>query len=75
MEKERIDREELWSLISRAKQDRNAVCNPEWIMAYNQLIFACSTLDAFIARSSETPTVDLTPSNRVPSGDMGGPIE
>lgn len=47
-----LSREEMWRLISIARRQRGIVTNPEWIMAYDNFIFACSTLDAFMARSS-----------------------
>jgi len=45
-------REELQALIQKAYQNLNEVHNPEWKLAYQQFILACSTLDAFQARSS-----------------------
>jgi len=48
---ETFTREELMVLISKARQNLNAVSNPEWKMAYENFIFACSVLDAFEARS------------------------
>ena len=47
-----LDRQEFQALISRAKIASNSVLNPEWKLAYNNLILALSTLDAFIARST-----------------------
>ena len=49
---ELFDREELQALIRKARQNLTTVSNPEWKMAYENFIFACSVLDAFEARSS-----------------------
>lgn len=49
---ELFEREELQALIRKARQNLNAVTNPEWKMAFENFIFACSVLDAFEARSS-----------------------
>lgn len=53
---EQFEREELWALLSKARKNYDAVTNPEWKLAYQNFIFACSTLDAFIARSSVPAT-------------------
>lgn len=54
-----FEREELLALKLRAYNQLAGVESPEWKMAYEQFIFACSTLDAFIARSTayEPPPV------------------
>jgi hypothetical protein len=51
---EQLDtREKLWKLESEALKKSEEVNNPYWIMCYKNLAMAISTLDAFIARSSE----------------------
>ena len=51
---EQLDtREKLWKLESEALKKSEEVNNPYWIMCYRNLAMALSTLDAFIARSSE----------------------
>jgi len=51
---EQLDtREKLWKLESEALKKSEEVNNPYWIMCYKNLAMALSTLDAFIARSSE----------------------
>lgn len=55
-------REELWGLEERAKRAAAAIPNPAWKLAYEQLHLALSTVDAFIARSSDVvETVTGTP--------------
>ena len=49
---ELFEREELQALIKKAQANKTFADNPEWKLAYDQFILACSTLDAFIARSS-----------------------
>ena len=62
---EQFERQELQNLISKARSIKIFVNNKEWLMAYENFIFACSILDAFIARSSvpecatSTQPVDL----------------
>jgi hypothetical protein len=51
---EQLDtREKLWKLESEALKKSEEVNNPYWIMCYKNLAMALSTLDAFMARSSE----------------------
>jgi hypothetical protein len=50
--KERFDRDYMQDLLRRARRERDDLLNPEWIMAYDNFIFACSVLDAFFARST-----------------------
>lgn len=51
---EQLDtREKLWKLESEALKKSEEVNNPYWIMCYKNLAMAISTLDAFMARSSE----------------------
>ena len=51
---EQLDtREKLWKLESEALKKSEEVNNPYWIMCYKNLAMALSTLDAFIARSSD----------------------
>ena len=45
--------EKLWKLESEALKKSEEVNNPYWIMCYKNLAMAISTLDAFMARSSE----------------------
>jgi len=47
-----FSRQELQALITKAKENLNISSNPEWKLAYQQFILACSTLDAFEARAS-----------------------
>lgn len=47
-----FERDELHALICKARTNLDSVTNPEWKLAYQQFILACSTLDAFLARSS-----------------------
>ena len=49
---EQFEREELQALIKKAMTNKVMAENPQWKLAYDQFILACSTLDAFIARSS-----------------------
>ena len=49
---ELIDRKELQALIQKAQQNLDAASNPQWKLAYQQFILACSTLAAFEARAS-----------------------
>lgn len=54
MVEEKMDtREKVWKLETEALNKADQVNNPYWIMCYKNLAFALSTLDAFIARSSE----------------------
>jgi hypothetical protein len=49
---ELFTREELQAIRQKAEQNWEAVTDPMWQRAYEDLIFACSTLDAFEARAS-----------------------
>lgn len=73
-----FNREEMWALIRKARKQRDITTNTEWVQAYDNFIFACSILDAFMARSSG-PSVSVSSDcegrNYFGTGDMGGPIE
>jgi len=49
---ELFTREEIWAMQNKAEKNLDAVTNINWKMAYENFIFACTVLDAFIARSS-----------------------
>lgn len=69
-----LQREELWDLESRARREREIVTNPTWIQAYDNFIFACSILDAFIARSTVNTTYEeMERSAENPSAEPADP--
>jgi hypothetical protein len=46
-------REEAQVLESRALNQADLACNPDWVRAYSDLAYALNVLDAHMARSTE----------------------
>lgn len=54
-----FDRGELWEIETRANYMADGKgLNPTWSRAYRRLADAANILDAFIARTMETPPVE-----------------
>ncbi len=51
-----FDRETLFSIEAEARKASRDVVNEDWKRAYEELAYACNVLDAFVARSSVTPS-------------------